>query len=81
MGYEKNSLFVLIISLYWSKKIFKRAHQNPNTNVWAHQEATFWAVRYIPPPESHLAFHIYYVKYENTLMCKSWDSGGGRGDV
>ena len=50
MGYEKNSLFVLIISLYWSKKIFKRAHQNPNTNVWAHQEATFWAVRYIPPP-------------------------------
>ena len=32
----------------------------------------------IPPPESQLAFHIYYVKYENTLTCKriSWDSGG-----
>ena len=32
----------------------------------------------IPPPESQLAFHIYYVKYENTLTCKriSWDSWG-----
>ena len=37
----------------------------------------------IPIPESQLAFHIYYVKYENTLKCKriSWDSGGGGGDV
>ena len=33
----------------------------------------------IPPPQSQLAFHIYYVKYENTLTCKriSWDWGGG----
>ena len=31
-----------------------------------------------PPCESQLAFHIYYVKYENTLTCKriSWDRGG-----
>ena len=31
-----------------------------------------------PPPEFQLAFHIYYVKYENTLTCKriSWNSGG-----
>ena len=30
-----------------------------------------------PPPEFQLAFHKYYVKYENTLTCKriSWDSG------
>ena len=35
----------------------------------------------IIPPESQLAFHIYYVKYENTLTCEriSWDSGGGGG--
>ena len=35
----------------------------------------------IIPPESQLAFHIYYVKYENTLTCKriTWDSGGGGG--
>ena len=41
---------------------------------------TFSAVEYhSPPPKSQLAFHIYYVKYENTLTCKriSWDSGGG----
>ena len=33
------------------------------------------------PPESQLAFHIYYVKHENTLTCIriSWDSGGGGG--
>ena len=32
----------------------------------------------IIPPESQLAFFIYYVKSENTLTCKriSWDSGG-----
>ena len=31
-----------------------------------------------PPPEFQLAFHIYYLKYENTLTCKriSWNSGG-----
>ena len=30
------------------------------------------------PPESQLAFHISYVKCENTPTCKriSWDSGG-----
>ena len=29
-------------------------------------------------PEFQLAFHIYCVKYENTLTCKriSWNSGG-----
>ena len=35
----------------------------------------------IIPPEFQLAFHIYHVKYENTLMCKriSWNSGWGGG--
>ena len=36
----------------------------------------------IIPLELQLAFHIKYVKYENTLTCKriswnSWDGGGG----
>ena len=33
----------------------------------------------IIPPESQLAFHIYYVKYEKTCMYEriSWDSGWG----
>ena len=63
------------------KKRFSREHtKNPNANVRARPDITFWAVGYNPhPPESQLAFHIYYVKYENTLTCKRirWDSGGG----
>ena len=33
------------------------------------------------PPKFQLAFHIYYVKYENILTCKknSLNSGGGGG--
>ena len=78
MGFEKNSSLVLIISLYWGKRFSREHTTNPNANVWAHPDATFWAVRYLFP-ESHLVFHIYYVKNENTLTCKriSWDSGGG----
>ena len=62
------------------KKIFKRAHQNPNANVQARPDVTIWAVGY-HPPKPQLAFHIYYVKYENTLTCERirLDSGGGGG--
>ena len=37
-----------------------------------------WGTIPPPPPESQLAFHIYYVKYKNTLTFKriSWESGG-----
>ena len=63
------------------KKIFKRHTNIPNANVWARPDIKFLAVgyHYPPPPESQLALHICYVKYENTFMCKriSWDSGGG----
>ena len=64
------------------EKIFSREHtKNQNTNVRARPDVTFWAVGY-HSPESQLAFHIYYVKYENTLTCKriSRDAGEG-GDV
>ena len=65
------------------KKRFSRKHtKTPNANVRAGPDVTFWAVGYHsppPPPEFQLAFHIYYVKYENTLTCKriSWNLGGG----
>ena len=65
------------------EKRFSRKHtKNPNANVRALPDVTFWAVGYHPPPEFQLAFHIYYVKYENTLACKRiiYNSGGG-GDV
>ena len=61
------------------KKDFSREHtKNPNANDRARPDVTFGAVGYHSPPESQLAFHIYYVKYENTLEYKriSWDSGG-----
>ena len=63
------------------EKRFSREHtKKPNANAWARPDVTFWAVGYYspPPPEFQLAFHIYYVKYENTFTCKriSWNSGG-----
>ena len=81
-GLLKRSLLVLTISLYMKKDFFLREHNiNPNANSRAHPDVTFWALGY-PPPESQLAFHTYYVKYEDTLTCKriSWDSGGGGGE-
>ena len=71
---------MLVISLYWKKRFSREHNKNPNANVRACPDVTFWAVGYHPPPpESQQAFHIYYVKYENTLTCKriSWDSGEG----
>ena len=63
------------------EKRFSREHtKNPNANVRARPDVTFWAVGYHPPtPEFQLAFRIYFVKYENTLTCQriSWNSGGG----
>ena len=69
------------------EKRYSREHtKNPNAYVWARPDVTFWAVGYLPPPpppEFQLAFHIYYVKYENILTCKriSWNSGGGGGGM
>ena len=79
-GLLEGSLLVLIISLYMKKRFSREHTKNPNANVRARPDVTFWAVGYHspPPPEFQLAFHIYYVKYENTLTCKriSWNSGG-----
>ena len=58
------------------KKISREHTKYPNANVQACPD-----VLDIIPPEFQLAFHMYYVKYENTLACKriSWNSGGGGG--
>ena len=77
MGYEKEAYLYLLFH-YTGKKRHSREHtKNPNAYVRARQDVTFWAVGY-PPPEFQLAFHIYYVKYENTLTCKriKWNSEG-----
>ena len=66
--------------MYWKKR-FSRGHTKyPITNVQARPDFTFWAVGYHSPlPESQVAIHIYYVKYENALTCKriNWDLEGG----
>ena len=78
MGYEKEAYLYLLFH-YTGKKDFSWEHtKNPNANDRARPDVIFWAVGYHSPPKSQLAFHIYYVKYENTLECKRirWDSGG-----
>ena len=53
------------------KKRFSREHtKSPNANVPSHPDAKIVAVGY-HSPESQQAFHIYYVKYQNTLTCES----------
>ena len=80
MGYEMETYLNLLFHYNGKKKIFKRTHQNQNANARARLDGIFWAVGYHPPPppESQIAFHIYYAKYENTLTCKRiiWNSRG-----
>ena len=40
-----------------------------------------WDIIPPPPPESQLSFHIYYIKYENTLTCKKGLIGTRGNDV
>ena len=68
MGYETEADLYQLFH-YIGKKIFKRACKNLKANDPARPDDIFWAVGYHSPPESQLAFLIYYVKYENILMC------------
>ena len=61
------------------EKRFSREHtKNPNANVSGSLRRHIFGCGTSFPTESQLAFHIYHVKYENTLTCKriSLDSGG-----
>ena len=49
MGYEKEAYLYLIISLYWEKRFSREHTKNPNANVRACPDVTFWAVGYHPP--------------------------------
>ena len=64
--------------IIFGKKRFSREYtKNPNANVRALRRHILgcWISF---PPGFQLAFHICYVKYENTLTCEriSWNSGG-----
>ena len=78
MGYEK-AAFLYLLFHYTGKKDFQES--TPKIQmlmIGLAQTSHFGLQDIIPPPESQLAFHIYYVKYKNTLTCKriSWDLGG-----
>ena len=77
----KSKLICTNYFIILEKKIFKRAHQKNQMLMFGlAQMSDFGLWDIIPPtPEFQLAFHIYYVKYENTLTCKRiiWNSGGG----
>ena len=77
-GLCKISLLILLISLYF-KKIFSREHTKNQTLMFGLVQTAHFGLLDTNSPESQLAFHIYYLKYENTLTCKriSWDSGRG----
>ena len=79
MGYEKKvnctNYFIIL------EKRFSREHTKIHMLVFGLAQTSHFELWDIipPPPEFQLAFHIYYVKYENTLTCKriSWNLGGG----
>ena len=73
MGYEKEAYYYLLFH-YAAKKDFQES--TPKIQSSPRRHILGCGISF--PPESQLAFHIYYVKYENTLSCKriSWDSGG-----
>ena len=70
MGYEKEAYLYQLFH-YSRKKDFQES--TPKNQM------LMFGIPPPPSPEFKLAFHIYYVKYENTLTCKrnSWTSGGG----
>ena len=76
MGYEKEANLYYLFH-FTGKKRFSREHsKNPNANIRARH---ILGCGKSFSPEFQLAFHIYYVEYENTLTCQriSWNSGGG----
>ena len=65
MCYEKKAYLYLLFPYTGKKKIFKRAHQNPNANVRARPDFTIWAVGYRPPPRVPASF--------SHILCKIWE--------
>ena len=65
-GLWKGSLLVLIISLYW-KKDFQESTPKIQMLMFKLAHTSHFWLWYIIPPESQLAFHIYYI------LCKIWE--------
>ena len=79
-GLWKGSVLVLIISLYW-KKDFQESTPKFQMLMFGLAQSSHFGLWDIippcPPPEFQLAFHIYNVKYGNTLTGGGGGGGGG----
>ena len=60
------------------EKRFQKSTPNIKMLMFGFAQTSHFGLWDIIPPESQLAFHIFYVKCEDTLTCKriSWDLGG-----
>ena len=87
MGYEKEAnLYLFYYFIILEKKDFQE--NTPKIQMLMFrlaQTSHFGLWDIIPPAKSEVAFHIYFVKYENTLTCKmlvgTRGGGGGGNDV
>ena len=67
----KGSLHVLVILLYWEKRFSREHTKNPNANVRASPDVTFWAAGYhspqVPTSFTHrlckMCEYTYVLKY------------------
>ena len=80
MGYEKEACTNYFIIL--ETKDFQESTPKNQMLMFGLAQTSHFVLWDIIPPEFQLAFPIYYVKYENRLMCKriSWNLGGGGGN-
>ena len=80
-GYEKEAYLYLLFH-YSGKKDFQESAPKIQKLMFGLAQTSHFGLWDIIPPVFQLAFHIYYVKYVNTLTCKrvSWNSGGGGGE-
>ena len=78
MGYE-NEAYLYYLFHYTGKNDIQESTTKIQILIFGLAQTSHFGLWGIFPPEFQLAFHICYVKYENTLMCKriSWNSGGG----
>ena len=77
MGYEKEAYLYQLFHY----TDFQESILNIQMLMFGLIQTSHFGLWDIISPESQLSFHIYYVKYENTLTCKriSWDSEAGWG--
>ena len=76
MVYEKEAYLYLLFH-YIGKKDFQESTQKNKMLKFRLAQRSQFGLWDIIHPEFQLAFHLYYVKYENPLTCKriSWKSG------